>query len=168
MSRLLLGVLLGVVLGTSAAQAEQGEWQLGAQPAYVLAYADGQAASGVGGLVHAAHAPSDSVRLQLLGAVAAHPGGSMSWLAAAGVAYVLDVVRIVPFFECNLGLLGTLQPTDRVRLALGLGVGFGGDYLISRRLSVGLAVRWAAALTDLQGLPLYVVIGPRLTARFGL
>lgn len=174
------------------AGAVEREWQLGLEPAYAMAYAQSdpagaaaRAASGGGGLLRLAYSPRDSLSLQLLGGAAAHPGDGaaptlLSFSAMAGVVYVFDVVRVVPFFELDVGLLG-LRPTGTdgsdggapdaasgaTRLGLGLGVGFGADYMVSRRLSVGVAARWAAALTDLQAFPLYLTVGPRLNLRFG-
>jgi hypothetical protein len=162
---LALALLLG---GAGRAAAEEGEWQLGVEPAYAMAYR-GAPVSGGGGLLRLGYAPRDSLTLQLLGGVTAHPeaaGPLLGFSAGAGLVYVFDVVRVVPFFECFAGLLGTRDAAGDTRLRLGLGVGLGADYLVSRRLSVGVAARWQTALTDLSGLPLYLTAGPRLTVRF--
>ena len=47
-------------------------------------------------------------------------------------------------------------------------IGLSADYLITRRVAVGLAVRYHALVTDLSRFPLYLTVGPRLVIRFPL
>jgi hypothetical protein len=174
------GLLPAVAFGclwASTAAAEEGEIQLTASPAYGLTYTDRQAASGGGGTLSLSYGLSDTVALLATAGASAHPfrspepptmtGILTSFFASAGAAYVLDVVRIVPFFEATVGLLGAARP-GATSFHLGLSVGFGGDYLISRRVSVGIHARYFASLTDPGSLPAYLLVMPRFSLRFGL
>jgi opacity protein-like surface antigen len=191
--RLLLGVA-GVCLAATAAQAEQRELTLGLQPLYGLTYLDARQASGGGGNLHLGYGITDAVGVQILAGASGHPlspiepedasmkgdpGGQLvTWHAAAGVVYALDVVRIVPFFEANIGVLGLYRstnptgnqktPTIEHAINVGASLGLGADYLITRRWSVGVAIRYHAFLTDLARIPIYLTVGPRVSLRFGL
>ena len=98
------------------------------------------------------------------------PGGQLvTWQASAGVVYALDVVRIVPFFEANLGVLGLYRrtdpsPTDKMgkvehSINVGAALGLGADYLVTRRWAVGIAIRYHAFLTDLSRIPIHLTVG---------
>jgi hypothetical protein len=185
LARAILAVLLCLpVLGT--ARAEQRELALGLQPAYGLTYIDERSPSGGGGILHASYGLTDAVSLQIMGGATAHPlaavmddmtmktlpaGTLLTWQVSAGVAYALDIVRIVPFFEASLGVLGTYTRTSagvQSKLNAGAAIGLGADYLISRRWAVGVAIRYHAFLTDLGRIPIYLTAGPRVVVRFGL
>jgi len=191
--RLLLGSV-GVLLTAQTAWAEQREFTLGLQPQYGLTYLENRQASGGGASLHVAYGITDAVGVQLLAGATAHPlspiepedasmkgdpGGDLaSWHASAGVVYALDVVRIVPFFEANIGVLGLYRssnpsgnqkaPTIEHALNVGASLGLGADYLITRRISVGVALRYHAFLTDLARIPIYLTVGPRVSLRFGI
>ncbi len=72
--------------------------------------------------------------------------------AMVGVAYKLDVLRWVPWAGVYAGYLGFLEapraglPFKRHDAALGLGLGL--DYGISRKLGVGVTLRFDNALVD--------------------
>lgn len=175
------------------ARAESRELSMGVQPVYGLTYMDDRSPSGGGGNLHIAYGITDAVGVQLHGGATVHPlaaitdektmntdpGGTLlTWQASAGIVYALDVVRIVPFFEASLGVLGVWTQTDPApgkknptvesTVQASASLGLGGDYLISRRLAVGVAVRYHAVLTDLGRIPIYLTVGPRLLLRFGL
>lgn len=196
-SRWFLRVVLGLAgfgLAPTTAQAEQREFALGLQPQYGLTYLDDRQAHGGGGSLHLSYGITDAVGVQLLAGATAHPlapiepedpsmkgdpGGQLvTWHASAGVFYALDVVRIVPFFEANIGVLGLYRstnptvtgkaPTIENAINVGASLGLGADYLITRRWSVGVAVRYHAFLTDLARIPIYLTVGPRVSIRFGI
>jgi hypothetical protein len=193
----LSGLALAVGLATAGtARAEQREFNLGVQPVYGLTYLDDRAPSGGGGYAHFSYGITDALGIQLLGGLTAHPlpenaadtptdkllpeGRLLTWQASLGLVYSLDVVRIVPFFEASIGVLGIMQPAPppapgqpstkapELSINASVGVGLGADYLITRRLAVGLAVRYHALITDLSRFPLYLTVGPRLVIRFPL
>ncbi|MFO0577888.1 MAG: outer membrane beta-barrel protein [Polyangia bacterium] len=177
-----IATLLAASLASGRAQAERGELQLGVQPAYAITYVDQRSPSGGGGDARFQYCITDAVGVQLVGGLTAHPleaseelklsaGLLQTFYANLGVVYALDVVRIVPFFEASVGVLGTLVRTDRdAKSAINVGamLGLGADYLINRRVSVGVGLRYHASLSDLSRLPLYLTVGPRLQLRFGL
>jgi hypothetical protein len=80
--------------------------------------------------------------------------------AGVGVAYVLDVVRWVPYF----GLLasgfslhgGSIAPG--VRLAVGATLAVGLDYQLTRHVALGLAVRQHFLFSDFSNYPSYTQI----------
>lgn len=169
----------------TAVQAEQRDLTFGLQPSYGLTYIDDRNPSGGGGTLHVSYGITDAVGVQLQGGLTAHPlaalmddmnmlpgGLLLTWQASAGIVYALDIVRIVPFFEASLGVLGIWMRTDDKKLqtsvAAGASLGLGADYLISRRWAVGVAVRYHAFLTNISQIPIYLTVGPRLTVRFGL
>lgn len=178
--------LASVVLAApTAVQAEQRDLTIGLQPSYGLTYIDDRTPSGGGGTLHVSYGITDAVGVQLQGGVTAHPlaavmddmnmlpgGLLLTWQASAGIVYALDIVRIVPFFEANIGVLGAWIRTDDKKIqssvAAGASLGLGADYLISRRWAVGVAVRYHAFLTNISQIPIYLTVGPRLTVRFGL
>lgn len=184
--RALFWVALWVLCATGVARAEQRELSIGLQPAYGLTYIDERSPSGGGGILHLGYGITDALSVQIQGGLTAHPlaesmdemhmktlpaGTLLTWQASAGVAYALDIVRIVPFFEASLGVLGTLKRTKEGAertLNAGVSLGLGADYLITRRWAVGVAIRYHAALTDLGRIPIYLTAGPRVILRFGL
>ena len=50
--------------------------------------------------------------------------------------------------------------------AFGVGVGLSLDYLLTRRVALGIVVRYHAFLTDITRIPVYLFVGPRVTFRF--
>jgi len=66
------------------------------------------------------------------------PGGDFrSVEACGGLVLALDVLRVIPFLEAQAGLLASgEQTTALVRL------GFGADYFLTERLSVGAVARY--------------------------
>lgn len=188
----LCGLASGAVPATVRAEAR--EFSLGLQPLYGLTYLDDRSAHGGGGVLHLGYGITDAVGVQLMAGASAHPlspvvpedpsqkmdpGGQLvTWQASAGVVYALDVVRIVPFFEASLGVLGIYRRTDpgpmdkmgKIENAINVGaaLGLGADYLITRRWAVGVAIRYHAFLTDLSRIPIYLTVGPRVLVRFGI
>ena len=181
---LLVGFALSA-LPSGAARAEQRELTVGLQPAYGLTYVDQRTPSGGGGFAHLAYGITDAVGIQLTGGLTAHPlgaalddnmmplptGSLLTWSATAGIVYALDIVRIVPFFEAGLGVLGTITRTDSgVSQSIGASaaLGLGADYLLTRRVAIGVVMRYHAFLSDLGRIPIYLTVGPRFVVRFGL
>ena len=183
-TRMAAALLIGAALVLTAlpARAEQRELQLGLQPVYGLTYIDERQPSGGGAGMHLSYGITDAVTVQLSGGATVHPlselkdrmlpaGTLLTWQAGLSLVYALDIVRVVPFFEAGVGVLGvqvsTAKKVDNL-LNLGVSLGLGADYLINRRWAVGVQVRYHAFLTDLSRLPLYLTVGPRIVLRFGL
>ncbi len=182
---MLTAAVAGLLL-PPAAHAEQRELQLGLQPVYGITYIDQRSPSGGGGNLQLSYGITDAVAIQLHGGVTAHPlaedkdrmlaaGLLLTWQASVGVMYALDIVRVVPYFEASVGILGvTTLPAAKATagggtaLNAGAEIGLGADYMLNRRWAVGVALRYHAFLTDLGRIPLYLTVGPRVVLRFGL
>ncbi len=194
----MLGKVLAPLAGSmvlaafmAPAAADERELQLALEPMYALVHIAGEQgsqaiqASGGGGVVQLSYGLNDNLYIQLLGGLSAHPGimpppvagiapaqeQLLMWQASVGVLYALDVVRVVPFFEAAVGLLGVTrleQGGPQTALNAGFSLGVGGDYLITRRVSAGVALRYFVSLNDPATLPLYLTVGPRLNVRWEL
>src|SRR5206468_3854540 len=144
------------------------------------------APSGVGGGAEVGFGITEALTLEASGFVSWHPtaatkmtpeGTIGEFAGMVGLKYSLDVIRLVPSFDVNIGVLGlrgSATFTDDARAnavvpsstAFGVGVGFNLDYLLTRRVAVGVIVRYHAFLTDLTRIPVYLFVGPRVTFRF--
>ena len=187
MSRHLVCAILSsllLVVAANEARAEQRELSIGLQPAYGLTYVDQRKPSGGGGFMHLAYGITDALGIQISGGATAHPmaaledemdplpaGLLVTWQASAGIVYSLDIVRIVPFFEAGIGVLGAITITDAGKeqtLGASASLGLGADYLITRRVALGVVIRYHMLLSDLESIPIYLTVGPRFVLRFGL
>ncbi len=181
----LIAALL-VTLVPLGARADFKDWTISAWPAYAVTYVDTRAPSGAGGGAQVGFGITDALTLQASGFVSWHPVGATKMTAAGtigefaamvGINYSLDVIRLVPSFDLSfgvLGLRGSATFADNARTAavvpsstaFGLGVGFNLDYMLTRRIAVGLIVRYHAFLTDVTRIPVYLFVGPRVTFKF--
>jgi len=101
------------------------------------------------------------------------PTGTLAAFGAfAGINYELPVLRIVPSFDLGVGVLGLRGDprfgtgADAAALlpsvtAFAVELGFGVDWLVTQRWSVGVVVRYHALLTELERAPSFLYIGPR-------
>ena len=92
------------------------------------------------------------------------------YYAGGGLTYTIDILRLVPYVDFSLGLLGTTREVNgerRTRNDLGVELGLGVDYLVNRTVSIGLVVRYHAMVTALSELPVYLFFGPRVAFHFG-
>lgn len=72
-----------------------------------------------------------------------------SYAAFAGLTYALDNLRLVPYVELLLGYLGVTGDVTAKRRQLGAQAIAGGEYLVDRKLTVGLAAAYIYAPVDL-------------------
>lgn len=190
---IVIALLASMLLAPGSAAAERRRVRLGVQPIYALAFVDRRDPSGGGVGADLAFGVTDALSVRVSGLVSFHPtgglatqtgdtsgerigqGGTLSAFGAfAGLSYALDVLRIVPCFDLGIGIIGLrgdvrfgdgpaaqqLLPTVN---ALAIELGFGADYLISRRWSVGFVVRYHALLTELERAPSFLYVGPRVS-----
>ena len=180
----LASALAVVCLLAGPARAEFKEWKIAVTPAYAIGYVDSRTANGGGAGVEVGFGISESLSLHASGFLSWHALGSSktqqagtmsAYASMLGLTYTLDVIRLVPYFELELGVVGVRGTAgfgdDKhvVKSAdeLALGVGFGLDYLITRHVAVGAVVRYHALLTDITRIPVYLYVGPRVSFRFG-
>jgi hypothetical protein len=179
MPRALLLLPLAASLWAAGARADEKEWIFAIQPAAAVMHVNGATTWGGGGGLDLSYGITDALAVRVTGAVSGHllaatkddPGGPLlAYHAGAGLTYVVDVIRLVPYAEFSLGVLGTareLNGTWTSSNKFGIELGLGADYVINRRVSVGLVVRYHAYLTALQDIPIYVYFGPRIAIHFG-
>lgn len=173
-------LVLGALSVPSLGHAEVGELILAIEPGYALVRASGRNVSGGGGSIDLAYGVHESLFVRATGAFSAHPvatspstpsGLIYAYHAGAGLTYTLDVLRFVPYIDFSIGLLGTMRHTagrgTTTSNQFGVQIGLGLDYLVSRRVSVGVIVRYHAYLTALTEIPAYLFVGPRLAFHFG-
>ena len=172
--------LLGLALLFAApARGDEKELTLALQPGFAVASVDGQTLYGGGGSLDLAYGLTDALALRVTGAFTAHhidkigdaPAGTfLAYQAGVGLTYTLDILRLVPFFDVAIGLLGSVRPRgggNEVNNQFGIQLGVGVDYLVTRRFSVGAVVRYHAYLQALSTIPVYIFIGPRISVHFG-
>lgn len=183
-ARLALPLATLLVLLPASARADRGEFLVAAEPSFALIHVDGRNAWGGGTGLDLEYSVTDSLAVRATGAFTAHdlpanmtlPGGLLTaWHAGAGLTYSLDVLRLVPYFDVSVGLLGKTQPvrdmsgktSQKASYDFGFEIGLGLDYLITRTVAVGFVVRYHAYLTAITDIPVYLYAGPRIAFRFG-
>ncbi len=169
------------------AHADFKQWSVALWPGYAVTYVDSRAPSGAGGGAEVGFGVTEALTVKATGFMSWHPVGATKTTAAGtigefsamvGLNYALDVIRLVPSFDLDIGLLGLrgdaafTETTKSNRVvpsstAFGVGVGFNLDYLLTRHWSVGIVARYHAFLTDITRIPVYLFVGPRVTFRFG-
>lgn len=173
-------VLGGVPRVAPAADAEQ--WQVSAQVAYASVLADGRRPPGGLVGVDLQYGLTDAWAARLSLASSAHPvtadagrpGGAVGATSVSlGLTYAVDVLRFVPVIELGIGLLDLRGAINSPRRDVGLQLGIGGDYLLTRAWAVGLMLRYqhfplqVAGLTPgFEGIPVVFSIGPRISYIF--
>jgi len=172
------------LLAARPARADYKEWTIAVTPAYSVAYVDSRSGNGGGGGLEVGFGVTESLTLHLSGFVSWHAlDGSMTqkegvmtaYASMLGLTYTIDVIRLVPYFELQLGAVGvrgTAGFGDDAKVVkssddFALGLGFGMDYLFTRHVALGFVVRYHALLTDITRIPVYLYVGPRVTFRFG-
>lgn len=92
---------------------------------------------------------------------------SQLWNADAGVIYKIDIVQVVPYIGALAGgyvLYGGSLPSAQVYP--GVEIAAGADYLLSRHLAIGLAIREHLLFTDLDTYPTYLTVTGRVELMF--
>jgi hypothetical protein len=78
------------------------------------------------------------------------PGGAIySYSVFAGLAYSMDILRLLPSFEIGVGLLGATGAVIKPHRAFGMQAAVGADYLLTPRWSVGGVAAYVFAPFDL-------------------
>jgi hypothetical protein len=187
-----LGLPVYIALAfVSTARAERPRLRLSVAPMYALAFIDGRDPSGGGASADLALGLTEALSIRVTGFVSFHhasgqpittsdmtrvgPDGTMSAFGAfAGISYELPVLRVVPSFDLGLGAIG-LRGDARFGsgadasivtpplTAFAVELGFGVDWLITRRWALGAVVRYHALVTELTRAPSFLYVGPRVS-----
>lgn len=94
-------------------------------------------------------------------AYAYHPEPMHRWAGGVELVYLIDVFEIVPFL--GLGVSGLVTLTDTAVIgdfAVNGVVGF--DVLLSREVTLGIAVRPSVVVTSLDTTPVWIEAGARV------
>ena len=73
--------------------------------------------------------------------------------ALVGVAYTIDILRLVPYGEAQLGIAHIGGPLAAPVTKLAAELGIGGDYYVTRRLRAGLCFQYLYEPVDLISNP---------------
>lgn len=180
-------VSLVATLAPGRAAADVKEWTIGVAPIYALTYVDARNPSGGGAALDVGFGISEALSLHASGFASWHPVSSTKTSTAGtigvfgamvGLTYTIDVIRIVPYFDVGIGVLGLRgdggfgsgAAANKVAdgsTAFGVEIGFGADYLLNRHVAIGLVARYHAFVTDITRVPVYLYVGPRLSFHFG-
>lgn len=159
-----------VVTASSDADAIERQHHIGLAPAIGILQIDGKSTSstgaGAGGALHYTYGLTDQWNLTVEAGrviVAADQDFPYSPASvdhgAVGAAYVIDILRWVPYIGVAGGLYrlsgGTL---DEALFLPGLSVGAGIDYQLNRHFAVGLAGRQHVLLSKLDTYPSYTTL----------
>ena len=149
--------------GAVAVAAGEEEWQVAARLCFVKVNADGRTPAGVlvGGDV--LYGLSDAWAARLSAGISRHgvdadkegrPAGTV-WAPSlvAGLTYTLDVLRLVPTFDVAIGVLWLRGDVRQPRADIGVEVGLGAEYYLTRRWTVGILTRYQFAPAEVAVVP---------------
>ena len=160
------------------ASAFERQWHVGFDAGYAVVFENG--VSGYGGGGHAAYGLSDSFNIMVELAGTRHPGAGVTvgsgetqrvlsmetvLSGAAGMAYTIDVARVVPY----VGLLAGAYRLGDVSQSLSPGgqLALGLDYQLERNWAVGAQLRMHTILTQEAGAVAYATTFLRLEYLWG-
>jgi hypothetical protein len=128
-----------VLVVSQRAEAFERQWHAGVGAGYANLFGD-HGSSGFGGGAHLAYGLTDAFNLVLDVDVTHHPSADTNvWSSGAGVAYTLDVARIVPY--AGLLVAGYKLSGDLSKFAPGGQLALGVDYQLDRHWAAGLDLR---------------------------
>jgi hypothetical protein len=139
----------------SRAEAYDKQFHFGASFGYAALFGD-QTSNGFGGGLHFAYGVNDYINLMAEVDVTAHPSPRWTVISSGfGAAYVLDVLRWVPWIGLEVGPAGivsfdpqcgapTTEPCTGFRIAGA--IPFGLDFQVTRSFAVGIEGRFQLLL----------------------
>jgi hypothetical protein len=159
------GALLAGLAGAGAAGAVEREHQIGLEAGVPMLVVNGPRAatlSGAGAGIHYTYGITDAVNLVAdagwaalpLGAPAPHTSLATLSNLNLGVAYVLDVLRWVPWGAIEAGGYAlTGDPVGGTQVLPGFALAVGCDYRFDRSWAAGLVLRQHMLFTDTSTFP---------------
>jgi hypothetical protein len=159
-----LALALAVLSVSPLASGVERESQIGLEagvPMLVVQHGKSATLSGIGGGLHYTYGISDAFNFVADAGSAAMPWGasgasSMSTMSNVdlGLAYVLDVLRWVPWGALEAGGYAlTGNPVGGTQVLPGFAIALGLDYRIDRQWAVGLVLRQHMLFTDASTFP---------------
>jgi hypothetical protein len=160
-----LTLLAWAGLGQTAYGAGEKEWQVAGRTGAATVTTDGRTDWGFAAAVDVEYGLSDSWALS--GSISkdnandTRPEGRIETAAAlAGLTYTIDILRLVPYADLQLGALqlGGAVVTPRIVFVTALGIG--ADYYVTRRFTTGAYFQYLFAPIDLISDPLNLGSSP--------
>jgi hypothetical protein len=168
----LLAFAAALSLGRAAQAAGENEWQVALRAGVGTVNVDGRKPWGLAGGLDVEYGLTDAwaVRASFEGSthdvskendMDMRPAGAVHTDAALiGLTYTVDVLRLVPYGNLQVGLIqfGGAVTTPQTLLAMELGLG--ADYFVSRRVLTGLSFHYLFQPADLLSDPLNLGTNP--------
>ena len=89
------------------------------------------------------------------------PGGMVRTAAAlAGLTYTIDVLRLIPYANVQLGVIHFGGAVVKPKTVFAAELGIGADYFVSRRWTTGVSFQYLFAPADLISDPLNLGSSP--------
>jgi hypothetical protein len=132
---------------------DQGEWQVGAGPAFAALLEGNNPTSGLGGRIEGRYGLRDDSAAWLAVGSSWHPRAAenvRASVASAGFSLAYDVLRIVPFGEAGAAVADLRGAVTRGRY-LGFEAAIGVEYLLDRRWSTAAVARYQYLPVRLAG-----------------
>ena len=128
-----------LLLASRRAEAFERQWHAGVDAGYASLFGD-HSSGGIGAGAHLGYGLTDAFNALLEVDYSHHPSAhSDVWSSGLGVAYTLDVARIVPYAGLLVG--GYKLTGDLSKTAPGGQIALGVDYQIDRHWAAGLQIR---------------------------
>jgi hypothetical protein len=144
--------LATVCLSSRAAHAYERQWHLGADLGYALQGDSAGLANGGGGGVHAAYGLSDAFNAMVDIDATFHPKNKLALgSVTAGAAYVLDVLRWVPYAGLMIGAYENWSTSGAcgkpgappcANTHFGAAIPVGLDYQVTRSFAIGAQAKY--------------------------
>ncbi len=167
-------VLLGVATAAPAFGAGEGEWQVGLRAGPGTVNFDQRKPWGLATALDVDYGLNDAWAVSGTLAASFHPvdtemvdegtvrlGGTIRTVAAlAGLTYAIDVLRLIPYANVELGVVRFDGAVVRPRTLFAAELGVGADYFLSRRWTTGISFQYLFAPEDLASDPLNLGSSP--------
>lgn len=167
-----LALVVSMAAGGAARAAGEREWQVALRAGIGTVSVDGRKPWGYAGGLDIEYGLTDAWALRASFEGSEHdvtkssdmdmrPAGTI-WTDAAlvGLTYTFDVLRLVPYAELQAGIVQLRGAVTTPLSLLGMELGVGGDYFVSRRFLAGLAFHYLFEPADLLSDPLNLGTNP--------
>jgi opacity protein-like surface antigen len=156
----LVAAVAVLACGRLAGATAEGEWMAAVSAGYAVVRAEGRRPGGGRVELEIQRGITDAwsarvglgASLHVIAAEGAEPASRLRATSlSAGFTYAVDIVRVVPFLDLGVGLLSVSGQSQDSRRALGVEVGLGAEYLLTRRWTLALLGRYQYAPLRLCG-----------------
>ena len=156
-----LAFLAAIAAGPRARAADEREWQLGVNIGAASVTADARSTWGFAAALNAEYGLTDAWALRAdlgtslhsvssSGSSDTRPTGTLeAGTALAGVEYTIDVLRLLPYANLELGALQLAGAVQTPRVLFVAALGIGADYFVTRQWKAGAHFQYLFAPFDL-------------------